>query len=135
MAFKCKSSYVLLWMALNLSCWKQCCIIMFIWITCNYMWKWNKIFSSHNIHVLLRITSIKEKYTFVLCSCCVELEREFFKDISVQRHVKKRERERERERMRVLNIGEVFGKLVATKAKFLIIAFFFALRGASQVQV
>ena len=65
----------------------------------------------------------------------LNLKENFFKDISVQRHVKKRERERERERMRVLNIGEVFGKLVATKAKFLIIAFFFALRGASQVQV
>ena len=63
----------------------------------------------------------------------LNLKENFFKDISVQRHVKKRERERER--MRVLNIGEVFGKLVATKAKFLIIAFFFALRGASQVQV
>ena len=134
MAFKCKTSYVLLWMALNLSCWKQCCIIMFIWITCNYMWKWNKIFSSHNIHVLLRITSIKEKYTSVLCSCCVELEREFFKDISVQRHVKKRERERERERESFEYWWGIW-KVSCDKSKILIIAFFFALRGASQVQV
>ena len=66
----------------------------------------------------------------------LNLKENFFKDISVQRHVKKRERERERERENEsLNIGEVFGKLDATKAKFLIIAFFFALRGASQVQV
>ena len=54
----------------------------------------------------------------------LNLKENFFKDISVQRHVKKREREREKEE-RVLNIGEVFGKLAATKATFLIIAFFF----------